>query len=163
MTLKEVALSKISKESVHNQMLCLIYKKKLLKDIDGSLIYIQDADVYTLIIEKSLLSRRTLLVLDGIDKVEQLDVLSGEKGIHQGSKIIITSKNRYVTEKCKLFEIQVPPKHVELLLGDLYKKELLQLLSWYAILFLLGAFILGLDRFWVLIKCWAVLRTFKLI
>ncbi|KAI3826812.1 hypothetical protein L1987_00868 [Smallanthus sonchifolius] len=108
-------------------------QKQLLKDIRvRSWMDIIDVDAGTLKIEKSLLKKRTLVVLDGINKFEQLDVLIGTKGLHPGSKIIITSKNGSLTEKCRLFETQVPPKHTKHLLEGLNDKESLQLLSWHA-------------------------------
>ncbi|GJS02150.1 disease resistance protein RML1A-like protein isoform X1 [Tanacetum coccineum] len=108
-------------------------QKKLLKDIqDGSWMDINNTDVGTFKIEKSLLRKKTLLVLDSVDNLEQLDVLIGTKGLHPGSKIIITSKNGSLTEKCRLFQTQVPPTHSKHFLKGLNEKESLQLLSWHA-------------------------------
>ncbi|GJV21698.1 TMV resistance protein N-like protein [Tanacetum coccineum] len=108
-------------------------QKKLLKDIqDGSWMDTNDTDVGTFKIEKSLLRKKTLLVLDSVDNFEQLDVLLGTKGLHPESKIIITSKNGSLTEKCRLFQTQVPPKHSKHLLKGLNEDESLQLLSWHA-------------------------------
>ncbi|KAI7742647.1 hypothetical protein M8C21_025535, partial [Ambrosia artemisiifolia] len=95
-------------------------QKQLLKDIRvRGWMDIDNVSAATLKIEKSLFRKRTLLVLDGINKFEQLDVLIGTKGLHPGSKIIITSKNGSLTEKCRLFETQVPPKHTKHLLQGL--------------------------------------------
>nr|GEZ42536.1 putative Toll/interleukin-1 receptor (TIR) domain-containing protein [Tanacetum cinerariifolium] len=108
-------------------------QKKLLKDIqDGSWMDISNTDVGTFKTEKSLLRKKTLLVLDSVDNLEQLDVLIGAKGLHPGSKIIITSKNGSLTEKCRLFQTQVPPTHSKYFLKGLNEKESLQLLSWLA-------------------------------
>ncbi|KAM0052544.1 putative TIR domain, P-loop containing nucleoside triphosphate hydrolase [Helianthus debilis subsp. tardiflorus] len=108
-------------------------QKQLLKDIQArNWMDIDDVKAGTLKIEKSLFRKRTLLVLDGINKFEQLDVLIGTKGLHPGSKIIITSKNESLTEKCRLFETQVPPKHMKHWLQGLDDEESLQLLSWHA-------------------------------
>ncbi|KAI7737633.1 hypothetical protein M8C21_017067 [Ambrosia artemisiifolia] len=107
-------------------------QKQLLKDIQaGGWTDIKNLNEGTLKIEESL-RKRTLLVLDGINKVEQLDVLIGTKGLHPGSKIIVTSKNKSLTEKCKLFDKEVPPKHMKHLLEGLNDEESLQLLSWHA-------------------------------
>ncbi|KAI3826803.1 hypothetical protein L1987_00859 [Smallanthus sonchifolius] len=108
-------------------------QKQLLKDIRvRSWMDIKDVDAGTLKIEKSLFRKRTLVVLDGINKFEQLDVLIGTKVFHPGSKIIITSKNGSLTEKCRLFDPQVPPNHTKHLLDGLNDKDSLQLLSWHA-------------------------------
>ncbi|KAM0052474.1 putative P-loop containing nucleoside triphosphate hydrolase, leucine-rich repeat domain superfamily [Helianthus debilis subsp. tardiflorus] len=108
-------------------------QKQLLKDIQArSWMDIDNVNEATLKIEKSLFMNRTLLVLDGISKFEQLDVLIGTKGLHPGSKIIITSKNESLTEKCRLFQTEVPPKHTKHRLQGLNDEESLQLLSWHA-------------------------------
>lgn len=108
-------------------------QKQLLKDIrEGSWMDINNTDVATFKIEKLLHRKRVFIVLDGIDKFEQLDALVGTKGLHPGSIIIITSKNGSLTEKCGLFETEVPPKHMKHLLDGLNEKESLKLLSWHA-------------------------------
>ncbi|KAK9058304.1 hypothetical protein SSX86_023145 [Deinandra increscens subsp. villosa] len=108
-------------------------QKQLLKDIRArNWMDINDVNAGTLKIENSLSRKRILLVLDGVSKFEQLDALIGTQGLHIGSKIIITSKNSSLTEKCRLFETQVPPKHTKHLLEGLSDKESLQLLSWHA-------------------------------
>ncbi|KAK9058302.1 hypothetical protein SSX86_023143 [Deinandra increscens subsp. villosa] len=108
-------------------------QKQLLKDIGvKNWMDINDVNTGTLKIEKLLCRKRSLLVLDGVSRFEQLDALIGTKGLHLGSKIIITSKNGSLTEKCRLFERQVPPKHTKYLLKALNHKESLHLLSWHA-------------------------------
>ncbi|KAJ9558547.1 hypothetical protein OSB04_013161 [Centaurea solstitialis] len=109
-------------------------QKQLLKDIQNSAWKdINDVKVATSKIEKLLLRNKTLLVLDGVDHFEQLDVLIGTMGLHPGSKIIITTKDASLTEKCRLFEREVPPKHTKHLLQGLNQEESLQLLSWHAL------------------------------
>ncbi|GKA95730.1 TMV resistance protein N-like protein, partial [Tanacetum coccineum] len=73
----------------------------------------------TLKIEKALLRSRTLLVLDGIDNFEQLDVLIGTLGFHPGNKIIITTTNGSLTDKFGVFNQNVLPRHMKLLLQGL--------------------------------------------
>lgn len=108
-------------------------QKHLLEDIQkGNLLKLQDVNMCTIKIEKALLNNRTLLVLDGIDNFEQLDVLIGTKGFHPGSKIIITTKDGSLTEKCGLFNTNVLPRHTKVLHKGLNWTESLQLLSWYA-------------------------------
>ncbi|GJS86873.1 TMV resistance protein N-like protein [Tanacetum coccineum] len=106
---------------------------RLLEDIQEiNLLKLHDVDLGTLKIEKALLRSRTLLVLDGIDNWQQLDVLVGTLGFHPGSKIIITTKDGSLTEKCGLFNLNVLPRHMKLLLQGLSERESLQLLSWHA-------------------------------
>ncbi|KAJ0809794.1 putative TIR domain, P-loop containing nucleoside triphosphate hydrolase [Helianthus annuus] len=116
-----------------SQKRLLKLQKQLLKDIRAtSWMGIDNVKAATLKIENSLFRKRTFLVLDGINDSEQLDALIGTKGLHPGSKIIITSKNGSLTEKCKLFKTQVPPKHTKHLLHGLNDKDSLQLLTWHA-------------------------------
>ncbi|KAI3702683.1 hypothetical protein L6452_28432 [Arctium lappa] len=108
-------------------------QKQLLKDIgDITWMDIHDANVAASKIEKLLLRKKTLLVLDGIDHFEQLDMLVGTRGFLPGSKIIITTKDASLIEKCGLFMSQVPPKHMMHLLKGLDHKESLQLLGLHA-------------------------------
>ncbi|KAI3702685.1 hypothetical protein L6452_28434 [Arctium lappa] len=108
-------------------------QKQLLKDIgDITWMDIHDANVAASKIEKLLLRKKTLLVLDGIDHFEQLDMLVGTRGFLPGSKIIITTKDASLIEKCGLFMSQVPPKHMMHLLEGLDHKESLQLLGLHA-------------------------------
>ncbi|KAJ9558737.1 hypothetical protein OSB04_013351 [Centaurea solstitialis] len=108
-------------------------QKQLLKDIrDIAWMDIHDAKAGTCKIEKLLHRKKTLLVLDGIDHFEQLDVLVGTIGYHTGSKIIVTTKEASLTEKCRLFETEVPPNHEKHLLKGLNQEESLELLSWHS-------------------------------
>ncbi|XP_076902888.1 disease resistance protein RPV1-like [Bidens hawaiensis] len=108
-------------------------QKQLLEDTKARCWKdIKDVSVGTSRIENSISGKRTLLVLDGIDTVEQLDALLGTKGLHTGSKVIITSKNELLTEKCRLFETQAPSKHTKHKLRGLKDMEALRLLSWHA-------------------------------
>ncbi|KAI3702671.1 hypothetical protein L6452_28420 [Arctium lappa] len=108
-------------------------QKQLLKDLgDITWMNIHDANVATSKIEKLLLRNRTLLVLDGIDHFEQLDVLIGTSGLHPGSKIIITTKHASLTEKCRLFMTEFPPNNMKHLLNGLKEGESKQLLGLHA-------------------------------
>ncbi|KAM0052497.1 putative TIR domain, P-loop containing nucleoside triphosphate hydrolase [Helianthus debilis subsp. tardiflorus] len=116
-----------------SQKRLLKLQKQLLKDIQAtSWMDIDNVKAATSMIENSLFRKRTFLVLDGINDSEHLDALIGTKGLHPGSKIIITSKNGSLTEKCKLFETQVPLKHTKHLLHGLNDKDSLQLLTCHA-------------------------------
>ncbi|XP_071718501.1 disease resistance protein RUN1-like [Rutidosis leptorrhynchoides] len=60
----------------------------------------------------SVASNKVLIVLDDIDSIEQLDALLGNKGFNQGSKIIITTKNMSLTERCELCKAK-PYRHTK--------------------------------------------------
>ncbi|KAM0010698.1 putative P-loop containing nucleoside triphosphate hydrolase [Helianthus debilis subsp. tardiflorus] len=77
-----------------SQKRLLKLQKQLLKDIQvTSWMGIDNVKEATSEIENSLFRKRSFLVLDGINDSEQLDALIGTKGLHPGSKIIVTSKN----------------------------------------------------------------------
>ncbi|KAM0052483.1 putative TIR domain, P-loop containing nucleoside triphosphate hydrolase [Helianthus debilis subsp. tardiflorus] len=77
-----------------SQKRLLKLQKQLLKDIQvTSWMGIDNVKEATFEIENSLFRRRSFLVLDGINDSEQLDALIGTKGLHPGSKIIVTSRN----------------------------------------------------------------------
>ncbi|GJY87841.1 Toll/interleukin-1 receptor domain-containing protein [Tanacetum coccineum] len=69
-------------------------------------VYVHDVSVYTSTIENALARKKVFIVLDDIDSLDQLDVLLGNKGFHPGSKIIITTKDASLTERCALFSAQ---------------------------------------------------------
>ncbi|XP_071718437.1 disease resistance protein RUN1-like [Rutidosis leptorrhynchoides] len=109
-------------------------QKHLLRDLHYRLwMDINDTDMGTCQIEESLPRERTLIVLDGINKFEQLDVLLGTSNLHPESRIIITSKSDSLTEKCALFQTKLRPlMHKKLLLESLNLNESLELFSWHA-------------------------------
>ncbi|KAI3515069.1 hypothetical protein L1887_13818 [Cichorium endivia] len=108
-------------------------QKQLLGDIHRKrTIEEHNADVCTSKIEKALFNKPTLVVLDGVDNFEQVDVLIGTKGFHPGSKIIITTKDGSLTEKFALFRIKSPSKHTKHALYGLGATESLRLLCWHA-------------------------------
>ncbi|GKC45144.1 Toll/interleukin-1 receptor domain-containing protein [Tanacetum coccineum] len=61
-----------------------------------------------------------------------MDVLLGNKGFHPGSKIIITTKDASLTERCALFSAQVQPKHTKHKLKSLHVSDSLKLLCLHA-------------------------------
>nr|KAJ0198108.1 hypothetical protein LSAT_V11C700364920 [Lactuca sativa] len=98
----------------------------------GNLQKLHDVNWCTNKIENVLLHKRTLLVLDGIDNFEQLDVLIGTKRFHPRSKIIITTIDGSLTEKSGLFGKNISLKHMKHLLEGLDETESLQLLCLHA-------------------------------
>lgn len=107
---------------LQNQLLRDILKKNMSEE--------PDVDICTSKIENVLLSKQTLVVLDGVDNSEQIDVLIGKKGFHPGSKIIITTKDGSLTESSLFFRKTFPLKHTKHALHGLSGTESLRLLCW---------------------------------
>ncbi|XP_023746924.1 disease resistance protein RUN1 isoform X2 [Lactuca sativa] len=108
-------------------------QEKLSSDISKtSSVKVHDASVYTSKIENAVARKRVFLVLDDISTLDQLDTLLGSKGFHPGSKIIITTKERRLIERCALFKTDIKPKHTELLLQGLHETESWKLLCLHA-------------------------------
>ncbi|CAI9269444.1 unnamed protein product [Lactuca saligna] len=108
-------------------------QKQLCGDVSKtSSIQVYDVSVYTSKIENAVAHKRVFLVLDDIDSIEQLDALLGSKGFHPGSKIIITTKNTWLTESCTLFKTNIKPKNERLLLRGLDEIESQQLFCFHA-------------------------------
>ncbi|CAI9268983.1 unnamed protein product [Lactuca saligna] len=64
--------------------------------------------------------------------LDQLDALLGSKPFHPGSKIIITTKDAWVTESCALFKTVGKPMHAKHLLEGLCENESQNLLCFHA-------------------------------
>ncbi|CAI9269390.1 unnamed protein product [Lactuca saligna] len=108
-------------------------QEQLCNDISKtSSIRFHDVGIYTTKIENALARKRVFLVLDDITTIDQLDALLGSKGFHPGSKIIITTRDRWLTESCALFKTNNKPKHERHLLLGLDEIQSLQLLSFHA-------------------------------
>ncbi|XP_042758611.1 disease resistance protein RPV1 isoform X2 [Lactuca sativa] len=108
-------------------------QEKLCNDISKtSSIKVHDVSVYTTKIQNALALKRVFLFLDDINTLVQLDALLGSKGFHPGSKIIITTKDSWLTESCALFKTNIKPKHERHLLQGLGYSASLQLLSSHA-------------------------------
>ncbi|PWA92528.1 toll/interleukin-1 receptor (TIR) domain-containing protein [Artemisia annua] len=123
----------ISRRCVEQSNGFLHVQKQLCDDISkASLNPVHDLSVYTSTIENTLARKKVFIVLDDIDNLDQLDVLLGNKGFHPGSKIIITTKDATLTERCALFNPQVQPKHTKHNLKSLYVTDSLKLLCLHA-------------------------------
>ncbi|XP_023745401.1 disease resistance protein RPV1 isoform X2 [Lactuca sativa] len=108
-------------------------QKQLCGDISKtSPVQVYDVSKYTSMIENVVARKRVFLVLDDINSIDQLDALLGSKGFHSGSKVIITTKDRWLTESCALFKTNIKPKHVKHFLEGLDKIESQQLLCSHA-------------------------------
>nr|XP_043611775.1 disease resistance protein RUN1-like [Erigeron canadensis] len=93
---------------------------------------VHDPHVYPSKIEKALSRVKVFLVLDDIDSLNQLDALLGNKGFHPGSKIIITTRDASLTERCALFKSEVECKHTTIKIEGLYKSAGQKLLRLHA-------------------------------
>ncbi|KAJ9557805.1 hypothetical protein OSB04_012419 [Centaurea solstitialis] len=123
----------IERKCAQNSSALLDFQKQILQDIlKKRMVQVCDVNVSTAKIEKALISKRTLVVLDGIDNLEQLEVLIGTKGFHPGSKIIITTKDGSITKKSALFQTSFPPTHIEHRLHGISDDDSLRLLCWHA-------------------------------
>ncbi|KAD5802341.1 hypothetical protein E3N88_13701 [Mikania micrantha] len=108
-------------------------QKQLLGDISKNLpLHIHDVSVYTSKIKKAIAHKKVLLVLDDVGCLEQLDALLGNEAFHQGSKIIITTKDASLTERCALFDLPVQPNHEKLSLTGFNKSASFELLCIHA-------------------------------
>ncbi|KAI7753378.1 hypothetical protein M8C21_020030 [Ambrosia artemisiifolia] len=95
-------------------------------------LQVNNVSTYTSMIENALASKMLFIVLDDIQSLDQLDALLGNKGLHPGSKIIITTKDASLIERSALFDPQVQPKHTKMLLNGLCEAESLELLCIHA-------------------------------
>nr|XP_043611778.1 disease resistance protein RPV1-like [Erigeron canadensis] len=113
-----------------NSKKLLSFQKQLCANISRtSSVEVSDISAYTCTIEKVLSSKKVLLVLDDVDDLDQLKNLLGNKGFHNGSKIIITSRDASLTKKLKL---DVQPKRTMCLLEGLSFESSLELFSLHA-------------------------------
>ncbi|XWS65098.1 hypothetical protein CRYUN_Cryun05aG0061700 [Craigia yunnanensis] len=116
-------------------------QRQLISDIvKGKAQKIYNADDGINKIKEAICCRRVLLVLDDVDDPEQITKIIGAKiPFHPGSKIIITSRHRYLLSApfiSQMFDLEASSSY-----GDLWKvfevKELafnesFQLFNWYA-------------------------------
>ncbi|KAI3826783.1 hypothetical protein L1987_00839 [Smallanthus sonchifolius] len=108
-------------------------QKQLYGDISKrNLTQVHNVYGYTSMICKALAREKVLLVLDDIDSLDQLNDLLGDEGFQPGSEIIITTKDASLTESCALFNPQVQPKHIKVLINGLGKSKSLELLCIHA-------------------------------
>ncbi|KAI3683223.1 hypothetical protein L1987_83723 [Smallanthus sonchifolius] len=108
-------------------------QKQLHQDISRkNPLQVNDVFVYTSKIENALARKRVFIVLDDIGSLDQLDALLGNKDLHPGSKIIITTKDASLTERCALFISQVQPNHKKVSLNGLSWTKSLELLCIHA-------------------------------
>ncbi|KAK1440887.1 hypothetical protein QVD17_06720 [Tagetes erecta] len=108
-------------------------QKQLCGDVSKNIsLHVHDVSIYTSKIENALAHKKVLLVLDDVGCLDQLDALLGNKAFNRGSKIIITTKDASLTERCALFNPRVQPKHTKVSLSGLYESASLELLCVHA-------------------------------
>ncbi|XP_071719889.1 TMV resistance protein N-like [Rutidosis leptorrhynchoides] len=114
----------ISRKCVGNINGLLDLKNQLCNDISkASSIQVHDV---------SVASNKVLIVLDDIDSIDQLDALLGNKSFHEGSKIIITTRDMSLTERCELCKTESERRHTKYPLEHLSNDASLKLLCHYA-------------------------------
>ncbi|KAD5802529.1 hypothetical protein E3N88_13889 [Mikania micrantha] len=108
-------------------------QKQLHADISKKIsLHVNDVHMYTSKIENELARKMVFIVFDDIDSLDQLDALLGNKGLHPGSKIIITTKDASLIKRYTLYDPQVQPRHTNVLLNCLCEAESLELLCIHA-------------------------------
>ncbi|KAD5802403.1 hypothetical protein E3N88_13763 [Mikania micrantha] len=108
-------------------------QKKLHGDISKkNELRVNDVIGYTSKIEYVLARKRVFIVLDDIGSLKELDALLGNKGLHPGSKVIVTTKDASLTKRCALLKAQVHRNCKEVLLNGLDKYDSLKLLCIHA-------------------------------
>ncbi|KAK9053314.1 hypothetical protein SSX86_029947 [Deinandra increscens subsp. villosa] len=110
---------------------------ELQKQLHGNIskkipLHANDVSVYTSKIENVLARKKVFIVLDDIGSLKQLDALLGQKHLHSESKVLITTKDASLTERCGLFDSQVQPKLTKVLLDGLCEIDSLELLCIHA-------------------------------
>nr|XP_043618327.1 disease resistance protein RUN1-like [Erigeron canadensis] len=106
---------------------------KLQKQLHGGIskkmkIRVHDVNEYSSKIQDVLACKKVFIVLDDIGSINQLDALLGNKGLHPGSKVIVTTKDASLTERCALFNPQFQPKHTKVSHNSLCNTDSLELL-----------------------------------
>ncbi|KAI5342808.1 hypothetical protein L3X38_010684 [Prunus dulcis] len=99
-------------------------QQTLLDKILGKNWKIQSVDEGIGVIKKRLGHKKILLILDDVDHLEQLEKLAGDDWFGEGSRVIITTKNRRLLDNRKIEFYEV--KKLE------YYNQALELFSWHA-------------------------------
>ncbi|XP_008245069.1 PREDICTED: TMV resistance protein N-like [Prunus mume] len=99
-------------------------QENLLNKILGKILKIGNVDEGFGVIMKRLRHKKILLILDDVDELEQLDNLAGDDWFGEGSRVIITTKDRGLLDN----------REIELIyeVKKLYYNQPLELFSWHA-------------------------------
>ena len=99
-------------------------QKTLLHKYLGNKLKIQSVDEGIGVIKERLRHKKILLILDDVDHLEQLEKLAGDDWFGEGSRVIITTKNRGLLENHGIELIYKVKK--------LDYNQALELFSWHA-------------------------------
>ncbi|BFG20680.1 hypothetical protein CerSpe_069540 [Prunus speciosa] len=110
-------------ENVREGSLVQLHKTLLHKYL-GKRLKIQSVDEGIGVIKERLRHKKILLILDDADRLEQLEKLAGDDWFGEGSRVIITTKNRRLLEN----------REIELIyeVKKLDYNQALELFSWHA-------------------------------
>ncbi|XP_016649669.1 PREDICTED: TMV resistance protein N-like [Prunus mume] len=99
-------------------------QKTLLHKYLGKKLKIQSVDEGIGVIKERLRHKKILLILDDVDELEQLEKLAGDDWFGEGSRVIITTKNRRLLDN----------REIELIykVKKLDYNQALELFSWHA-------------------------------
>ncbi|KAH0978580.1 hypothetical protein GBA52_005757 [Prunus armeniaca] len=111
-------------ENVREGSLVQLQKTLLQEILGGKKLEIASADKGISIIHKLLRHKKILLILDDVDRLEQLEKLAGDDWFGEGSRVIITTKNRRLLNNRKIELIYEVKK--------LDYNQALELFSWHA-------------------------------
>eukprot|EP00258_Populus_trichocarpa_P032289 XP_024448308.1 TMV resistance protein N [Populus trichocarpa] len=122
--LKEVARKSFLSNFRSKDIVCL--QRQLLFDILNKTVEINDPDEGILKIKDALCCRRTLIVLDDVDKRDQFNKIIGmQNWLCKGSKIIVTTRNKGLFSANDI-------EGVRCKVGPLDDEKSLELFSWNA-------------------------------
>ncbi|XP_023767893.1 disease resistance protein RUN1 [Lactuca sativa] len=108
-------------------------QKQLYDDISKPIsVEVHDNSLYTSMIANVLAKKKMFLVLDDISTLTQLDSLLRSEGFHAGTKILITTKDSWLTKSCALFKTNIKPKHAMYKLKGLSEIDSQKLLCFHA-------------------------------
>ncbi|CAH1440559.1 unnamed protein product [Lactuca virosa] len=123
----------ISKKCNEKSNGMLDVQKQLYNDISKlSSVQVHDVSMYTSMIENAVARKKVFLVLDDIGSIDQLDALFGTEGFHPGSKILITTKDAWLTQSSSPFKTNIKPKYAEHKIKGLSTIESQKLLCYHA-------------------------------
>ncbi|KAL4561537.1 hypothetical protein LXL04_033704 [Taraxacum kok-saghyz] len=103
----------IGKTSLAKYVYGLHYHEFGTSSFIEAIIQVQDISVYTSKIENVVTQKEVFIVLDDINSLKQLNALLGSKCFYPGSKVIVTTKDASLTERCELFNTNTKPKHTK--------------------------------------------------
>ena len=118
-------LSNVKEKSSKNRLVSL--QETLLFEMVGEDFKLGDVNQGIPIIKRRLNQKKVLLVLDDVDKLQQLQAIAGGSDwFGSGSKVIVTTRDKHLLRSNR--DVKVKLYRVE----ELNKEEALELFSWHA-------------------------------